>query len=31
MPLFKIGQQLEQIKESPFKLERDIQQLAEKI
>lgn len=30
MPLFKIGQQLEQIKESPFKLEREIQQLAEK-
>lgn len=30
MPLFKIGQQLEQIKESPFKLEREIQQLTEK-
>jgi len=30
MPLFKISQQLEQIKESPFKLERDIQQLTEK-
>lgn len=30
MPLFKIGQQLEQIKESPFKLERDIQHLTEK-
>ena len=30
MPLFKIGQQLEQIKKSPFKLERDIQQLTEK-
>lgn len=30
MPLFKIGQQLEQIKEFPFKLEREIQQLIEK-
>lgn len=30
MPLFKIGQQLEQVKESPFKLEREIQQLTEK-
>lgn len=30
MPLFKIGQRLEQIKESPFKLEREIQQLTEK-
>lgn len=30
MPLYKIGQQLEQIKESPFKLEREIQQLTEK-
>ena len=30
MPLFKIGHQLEQIKESPFKLEREIQQLTEK-
>ena len=30
MPLFKIGQPLEQIKESPFKLEREIQQLTEK-
>ncbi|MGN6340502.1 MAG: DUF5655 domain-containing protein [Ginsengibacter sp.] len=30
MPLFKIGQHLEPIKESPFKLEREIQQLTEK-
>ena len=30
MPLFKISQPLEQIKESPFKLEREIQQLTEK-
>ncbi len=30
MPLFKIGQRLEQIKESPFKLELEIQQLTEK-
>ena len=29
MPLFRIGQPLEQIKESPFKLEREIQQLTE--
>lgn len=30
MPLFKIERQLEQIKESPFKLERDIQLLIER-
>ena len=29
MPLFKIGQKLEHIKETSFKLEREIQQLTE--